>query len=177
MSALINIADFYELQHSQREEMVNQVAELNNISLKYGLILSESQINDLIETRSNALRDNGRIETSLGAVKKIIENFCSSSYINSENYAEVINDLLEIFYFYKTESHDSISDTELIEIMRDQFENKYHGSISLMQGKGFRFMKDYNKDPIIAGDYDDIGQNPDIGENVDYIWDENDAEE
>lgn len=177
MPALINIADFYALQHSQKEELASEVVALNDVSAEYGLTLTESQVAELIETRGNALRDNGRIEIGLGAVKKIIESFCSSSFMNTDNYTETLNDLLEIFYYYKTESHDRVSDTELIKIMRDLFENKYQGSIKLMQGSEFRFLKNFDKEPFTVGSGDDNGQEPVIDEYDKYVWDEEDGEE
>ena len=177
MPALINIADFYALQRSKNDELVNEVTALNDVSAEYGLTLTESQVTELIETRSNALRENSRIEIGLGAIKKIIENFCSSSFINNDNYAETLNDLLEIFYFYKTESHDRVSDTELIGIMLDHFENKCFGSIKLMQGREFRFMKNHDKEPFTIGSGDDNGQEPVIDDYDNYKWDDKNDED
>jgi hypothetical protein len=177
MSALINITDFYALQHTQNEELANEVVALNDVSAEYGLTLTTSQATELIQTRCNALRDNGRIEIGLGAIKKIIECFCSSSFINPDNYAEILNDLLEIFYYFKTESHDKVSDIELIRIMFDHFENKYYGSIKLMQSNEFRFLKNSSKEPFTVGSGDDNGQEPVIDEYDKYLWDEEDGEE
>lgn len=177
MSAMINITDFYALQFSKNEEMAGEVMSLNSKTAEYGLTLTESQAIELIETRGNALRENGRMEIGLGAVKKIIESFSASSFINNDNYAETLNDLLEIFYYYKTESHDRVSDNELIGIMFDHFENKYYGSVKLMQGREFRYMKDQDKEPFTPGSGDENEPDTDCDDYDSYTWDDKNDEE
>jgi hypothetical protein len=62
----------------------------------------------------------------------IIKVFSVSEYINQQNYAQTVHELLELFYYLKTESRDRIGDRELIEILFDKFENECHGSLDLM---------------------------------------------
>jgi hypothetical protein len=61
--------------------------------------------------------------------------------------------------------------------MLDHFENKYHGSIKLMQSNEFRFLKNSDKEPFTVGSGDDNGQEPVIDEYDKYVWDEENGEE
>lgn len=139
---------------------VEQILQINERSLLFGIYLTDRDALELVETRSQALRDFGRIEIGSATIAKIIEMFCDSRYIFQANYAETIHELLETFYYIKNESLDLISDDELIEIMKDYFENRCQGSIELLQhrelehlGRNLRFglpydsnMEDINMD-------------------------------
>ena len=112
---------------------VDQILKINERSLLFGIYLTPIDALELLETRSQALRDFGRIEIGSATIAKIIEMFCDSSYIFQANYSETIHELLETFYYIKNESLDLISDDELIEIMKDYYEHRCHGSIELLQ--------------------------------------------
>lgn len=172
MPDLINIRDFVQLQRLQSEEYTHELISLNEQTSEYGLTLGEREAAELVETRAGALRDNGRVEMGLGALSMIIKVFSVSEYITQENYAETLNDLLELFYFLKTETHDKVSDRELIETMFDQFENNYHGSVDLMQSREFKYQKNADELPYeySIGDGDDDGKDP-SPEDSEYLWD------
>ena len=50
-------------------------------------------------------------------IKKLIEAFCDSPYIMQSNYEETLEELQDIFYFFKEEAMEQISDDELIEFL------------------------------------------------------------
>ncbi|MDD4772463.1 MAG: DUF6323 family protein [Eubacteriales bacterium] len=176
MHTLININDFYALQSSKNEELASEVMVLNDISVEYGLTLTKYQAAELVDTRNNALRESNRLETELGAVKKIIERFCSSSYLSKDNYGETLNELLELFYHYKTELRDRISDIELIDIMYDLFESKFHGSIDLMEDGIFQLSNKLNNELYTEDSSDDVEQDM-SNDDDNYIWDDYNDEE
>jgi hypothetical protein len=130
-----------------------EIQQCNEDTLEYGLKLSEEDIKDIINTRSEALSSSGRVEFGGGIIKKIISIFCDSPYISQYHYAETLNDLVEIFYYYKNETEEKISDDELIEVMKDFFDNRCQGSMDLLRDKyldavasNIRFgIKDYLK--------------------------------
>lgn len=171
MPSLISIKDFISLQQRRDEEYIGALVSLNEDTAEYGLTLSVEEARDLIDTRQRSLRDNGRIETGLGAIVKLVKAFEGSEYLTPENYAETLNELLDIFYYMKTESRDGVSDTELLAVMRDQFDNKYHGSVELMQGRELRYQKKANDLPFEygIGDGDDDGSNPSDDDDM-YMW-------
>ena len=122
------------LQDIQKKQAVIELKKCNELTLKYGLTLSNEDINELIENRFKSLKDTGRIEFSEGVLKKIIEAFCDSPYIMQENYKDTLLELQESFYFFKNEAMDQIADDELIEFMKRDFDGKCQGSIEYLSG-------------------------------------------
>ena len=110
-----------------------EIVKFNEKSIEHGLSLSHGDAVQLVETRRIALSANGRIEIGSATIGKIIENFCDSAYITQEDYAEILHDLLETFYYMKNETLDLISDDELIELMKDYFETRCRGSLDLLK--------------------------------------------
>ena len=104
----------------------------NDLGKPYGLCLTEQDITELVELRSQALRNTGRVEFGGGILPKLIRAFCSSPYLDAYNYAETLGLLQDAFYYYKSESQDRFSDDDLIEFMMDVFNGPAHGSAELL---------------------------------------------
>jgi len=117
------------------KQVFNEIFQCNEVTREYGLKLSEEDVNEIINTRNVALQKSGRIEFNGQIINKIIIEFCDSPYISQYNYGDTINELVEIFYNYKNETLDCISDDELIEIMKENFDNYCQGSLELLEGK------------------------------------------
>ena len=103
-----------------------------------GIVLSEKDITMLVESRSHALRATGRIEFGGGSLTELAKVFCTSTYIQKTEFAEVLSELLEIFYAYKNETDFKISDGELIEAMKIAFDGSCRGSTELLASLGAR---------------------------------------
>ena len=116
-------------------QVFNDISKCNELTSEYGLILREEDVKEIIVTRNVALEKSGRIEFNGQIINKIIITFCDSPYISQNNYSDTINELVEIFYNYKNETLDYISDDELIEIMKEYFDNYCQGSLELLEGK------------------------------------------
>lgn len=112
-----------------------EIQQINEETLEYGLKLSEEDIKRIIKTRNEALISSGRVEFGGGIIRRIISNFCDSPYILQNNYVEIINDLIETFYYYKNETMEEISDDQLINFMKECFDNKCHGDLDLLRYK------------------------------------------
>lgn len=117
------------------KEVFNDIIQCNEVTREYGLKLSEKDVKEIIDTRNIALQKSGRIEFNGQIINKIITAFCDSPYISQYNYGETINELVEIFYNYKNETLDYISDDELIEIMKENFDNYCQGSLEILEGR------------------------------------------
>ena len=123
-------------------EIVNQIKQIeianikkcNEYTNKYGLILSDNQISNLLEKRKETLKETGRIEFREGIIDKLIKEFCDSPYINQENYAETLYELIETFYEYKNETMDLITDDELIQFMKKSFDGICQGDLEYLSG-------------------------------------------
>ena len=118
-----------------QKQAVDEVIKCNNYTARFGLVLTQAQAIELVETRSIALRDNGRIEFGGGVIDKIIKEFCDSPYISMHNYTQTIHELLEIFYYYKNETLDLVSDDDLIKHMKTAFDGVCQGSLDLLSGR------------------------------------------
>lgn len=56
-----------------------------------------------------------------GILKKLILAFCDSPYITQNSYAGILAQLQEIFYYFKNESLERLTDEELLGAMRRFF--------------------------------------------------------
>lgn len=118
-----------------KKQAIAEIIKCNEYTSKYGLSLTSTQALELVNTRSEALSNNGRIEFGGGIIDKLIKVFCDSSFIWQDNYEETIHQLIDTFYYYKNESLDSLSDDDLILIMKKYFETSCYGSIQLLQNR------------------------------------------
>jgi len=147
---------------------------LNDLSRNFGLSLTLAQVEDLVETRTIALSNHGRIELGTGIMGKLIQEFCDSQYLNTSNYAESLNNLLEIFYYLKAESREVmmadglISDDNIIADMKKAFETICQGSVELLaEREGIKIARsfthdyepDFDKDHNHEGSYFDDWEN------------------
>ncbi len=114
---------------------VDEIIKCNETTSRYGLVLSPDEARELVETRNDTLKGYGRIELGGGIINKLIEAFCDSPYITQKDYTNILNELIETFYYYKNETLDQLSDDELIDIMKDNFNNRCHGSLELLQNR------------------------------------------
>ena len=118
-----------------QKQAVNEIIKCNDFTFNYGLVLTNQQAIELVETRSFVLKENGRIEFGGGVIDKIIKEFCDSPYISMHNYSEILNELIEIFYYYKNETLDLICDDDLIKFMKNSFDGICQGSLELLSGR------------------------------------------
>lgn len=105
---------------------------------KYGLALTEQQVLELVQTRTNALKENKRIELNGGIVDKLVLAFCNSPYIDKDTYEDTLHELIGLFYDLKNNTWDTISDDDVIEFMKNAFNNRCHGSLELLCGEALR---------------------------------------
>lgn len=139
------------------KQAVYEVMKCNDLTVKFGLVLTETQALALVETRSLALKGNGRIEFGGGVIDKIINEFCDSPYLSMHNYEETLHELLETFYYYKNETLDLMSDDDLIKYMKNAFDGICRGSLELLSGRElyklarnlrYGYAPDYSDDAI-----------------------------
>ena len=118
----------------QQETQLAEVIETNRLTGQFGLVLSEQDAKLILEEQRNTLREQKRVEFGSGMTVRIIEAFCDSDFISQDNYVELIIRLQEIFYLYKNEMMDEISDDELLHFMREQFDQTCFGDPDYLEG-------------------------------------------
>lgn len=112
---------------------LEQVRETNQYTEKFGLILTEKDTEILLAEKNHALKTERRVEFGKSILSQIIYAFCDSSFISQNNYVETLIRLQEIFYLYKNEMQDEITDDELIHFMREQFETVCYGDLEYLE--------------------------------------------
>lgn len=117
------------------QKAVEEILKCNSLTERYGLALSHQQAARLSETRRASLKANGRIEFGGGVIETIIFEFCDSPYIDTNNYTVILNELTEIFYYFKNETMDMVSDHELIHFMKTSFDGVCQGSLDALAGR------------------------------------------
>ncbi len=116
-----------------QENQVGKVVETNRATAQYGLALTEEEAKLIVRERTDTLREQKRVEFGDSVTPKIIYEFCDSDFIDQNNYVETIVRLQEIFYLYKNEMLDEISDDELLHLMKEQFEELCFGDLDYLE--------------------------------------------
>lgn len=113
---------------------LRQVQETNQDTEKFGLVLSEEDTELLLAERNQILKTERRVEFGQSILPRIIYVFCDSAYITQSDYVETLIRLQEIFYMYKNEMQDEITDDELLNFMKEQFEKTCYGDLDYLEG-------------------------------------------
>lgn len=121
------------LELMNRQILVKQIQESNHNTKKYGLTLSEKDTELLIAEKNEVLKAEQRVEFGQSILPQIIYAFCDSDFLSQDNYLETLIRLQEIFFLYKNEMQDEISDEELLNFMREQFEETCCGDLEYLE--------------------------------------------
>ena len=125
--------NFYEMIICNQKEEIKKIEECNQKTALVGVALTKGEIEMLVESKQEILKETQRFEFGRGILPDLLMEFCDSEYIDQNNYAEVISQLQEVFYTYKNDMQDQITDIELLDLMRYTFENVCFGDIGLLE--------------------------------------------
>lgn len=142
----------------QQSQAIADLSACNALTSRYGLTLSKTQISALVAQRFEALQSTGRVEFGAGVLPKLVEAFCDSVYVTQENYEETLSMLQELFYYYKSESLDTVSDDELIEFMRVNFDGPCQGALDYLADTSLEALccnARYAKNGVLRDDEDE----------------------
>lgn len=117
-----------------KEKQLADLKETNNYTKQFGLSITKEDAALLVEERANALKEQRRVEFGTGVLPQIIFAFCDSAYMEQDNYIETLCRLQNIFYYYKTESLEQLTDEELLTFMREQFDDICAGDLDYLEG-------------------------------------------
>lgn len=116
-----NIFELIQLK-KQENEIVTLLSS-NEETAQFGLVLTKEDAQELVQSRNESLKSYQRIEFSTSILESLIFNFCDSKYLHQDNYAKTLMELQDIFYMFKNESDDKLTDEELLTFMKEQFES------------------------------------------------------
>ena len=125
--------DWLDLMETGRADLPQELMETNRIISRFGLALTEEDAAWILEERKKVLREQRRVEFGRGIAPDLVFAFCDSDFVDPDTFAETIVRLQEIFYLFKNEMEDRVTDTELIEMMRDLFENTCYGDLDYLE--------------------------------------------
>ena len=123
------------LLNSNDQTVISEILEYNEYSRQFGLILTAEEAARLTVQRNLCLNNVGRVELSSSIVGKIISGFSSSPFISRHNYLEALEELVEIFYYFKNETLDMVGDDDLIDWMQKSFNTVCQGSLDLLRNR------------------------------------------
>lgn len=126
--------NYLDIVNKRKQIEIANIKKCNEYTSQYGLALSDNQISNLLERRKETLKETGRVELREGVIDKLIKEFCDSPYMNQENFAHNLYELIEIFYEYKNETMDLITDGELIKFMKKSFDGIAQGDLEYLSG-------------------------------------------
>lgn len=126
--------DFFELilAENQKSEIA-RVLETNVKTEQFGLMLSEEDAKELMIARHDSLKKYHRVEFGEGILPKLQFAFCDSQYVVQDKYRETLKQLQDLFYRFKNEVMDQMTDDELISFMRNQYEGVCAGSADRLE--------------------------------------------
>lgn len=110
--------------------VAKELAVLNDHTAQYGIVLTEKDCTEIAECRGELLVESERIEVGVGAVRRIIEEFCDSGYVDQRTFKDTVEGLLECFYAIKTETEDRVDDETVLAFLKYVFENDAGGDVS-----------------------------------------------
>jgi hypothetical protein len=127
----------------------NRICELlafNPVLKGHGLVLKPSDAESIMTARSDALSTHGRIELDISVTKTLITSIAASSYVNQDNYVEVINELYEAFHILKNGMSDLVGDEDIIHAIMVYFSDFCRGSTDYLMGKGVeKILQNYHQ--------------------------------
>jgi hypothetical protein len=142
---------------AQADGALRELRESLPLCERYGLPLSEAEMEDLVECRGRALADAGRVEFGGGVLPKLIRAFCASPYAERDTWAETLAGLQEAFYYFKSEAEERLTDDELIGFMARVFDGRAQGSAEYLAGTSLEELCRYVRENWEADDAESAG--------------------
>ena len=124
----------YVLMEAQQTREELMLLQCNAASEAFGLSLTREDIHALMECRKDSLRKYQRVEFGKSILDKLIAAFCDSQFIEEDTWLDTLKELQDVFYQFKNQTQDQMTDDELIHIMKDSFENVCFGDLDYLSG-------------------------------------------
>lgn len=105
------------------------IEKLNQATGVYGLALTAAQAAMLAQRESESLLRAGRMDFGGGILRELALAFAASPHVLKDTWAEMLGELIELFYAFKNETHDRLSDEELLHAMVCLFNGPAQGSL------------------------------------------------
>lgn len=97
-----------------------------------GLGINQAELEQLAQSRREALAQSGRIEFGQPALLAVADAFAASPYLEREQCADQLEALQAVFYSARADAPSSIPDDELIDGMRVAFDGCCGGDLDAL---------------------------------------------
>ena len=98
---------------------------------KPGLLLTREEVLQLCEKRNEVLVQCERLELNGSIMDQLIDAFMDCPYITRDEFADVMEEVIEVFYAMKNVCLDLIDDQTMMRYMRKQLDES-HGVLVMM---------------------------------------------
>lgn len=148
----------------QLRAAATELESCNRVTERHGIMLSQQDIQALVLGRLDALQETERVEFGGGVAKDLVLAFAGSAYVSQEDFVETVLELQDLFYEFKNESLEQITDDELIVTMRSLFDDVAQGDLgrlteALLDGLGRHVRELGGGDDAADPDADDAVMN------------------
>ena len=118
---------------AEEKNELQRVLAVNEKTSQFGVALTNEDAELLVQGRRDVLKMERRVEFGESILPELIMIFCDSVYMEQSNYAQTLYELQEVFYLYKNEAQDQLTDNELLTLMKELFEGICYGSVEYMK--------------------------------------------
>lgn len=127
-----NLFELLMLEKQKTE--LTELLKINQKTSHFGLSLTPEEAKELVLCRDKSLQQYQRVEFGKSILEKLIFVFCDSRHINQDNYVKTMAELQDIFYGFKNEVEDRMTDDELLNFMKEQYETVCEGDLDYLAG-------------------------------------------
>lgn len=110
------------VQQEQRWLKCHELAE------RYDMQLTRQQFEALEKARMQALEATGRLDFGGGVLEQLVYAFCDSPFVDNEHFVALLMEMQELFYTFRNETLDVLTDEELISVMERMFNGEAQGA-------------------------------------------------
>ena len=119
------------LKENAIQKETDQILENMQNNHKPGLLLTREEVLQLCEKRNEVLVLCERLELNGGIMDQLIDAFMDCPYITRDEFADVMEEVIEVFYAMKNVCLDLIDDQTMMRYMRKQLDES-HGVLVMM---------------------------------------------
>ena len=119
------------LKENAIQKETDQILENMQNNHKTGLLLTREEVLQLCEKRNEVLVQCERLELNGGIMDQLIDAFMDCPYITRDEFADVMEEVIEVFYAMKNVCLDLIDDQTMMRYMRKQLDES-HGVLVMM---------------------------------------------
>lgn len=138
----------------EHRQQMQDLRVVNRRTAQAGLMLTEAQMHALVTRREDALRAQGRVSIGGRLIPELVWAFYDSPNLDHGRYAEILGELVELFYALKQESGSLFPDDRWLAEMRYYFDI-CHGDVELLRDRLVQNLHGWDVDTALVNTMED----------------------